>query len=122
SSDLTGAQIVRRRSRQARRPDLGIRREPRIAQHVCAHQTAGPLVHRRWPGAMPDRLEIPGAADQGDRGRPAATRIIKAVSLSLMIQDLADDEGFRVAPGLVVVAAKRDETIENDVPRLYVDN
>ena len=40
----------------------------------------------------------------------------------LVIQDLPDDERFRVAPGLVVVAAEGNETIENDIPRLYIDN
>ena len=29
---------------------------------------------------------------------------------------------FRVAPGLVVVAAEGDETIEHDFPRLHVDD
>src|SRR5882724_2547429 len=38
-----------------------------------------------------------------------------------MIQDLADDEGFRVAPGLVVVAAEGDETIEDDIARFDID-
>ena len=48
--------------------------------------------------------------------------LARSASLSLMVQDLADNEGFRVAPGLVVVAAKSDETIENDIPGFHIDN
>ena len=58
----------------ARRSDLGFRRRTGIAQHVYAHRAARPVVHRRQPGAVPDQLEISRAADQGDRGRPAAAR------------------------------------------------
>ena len=68
----TGAQTVRRGGREARRHHLGFRRDPGTAQHVCAHRPARPLVHRRRPRAMPDRLQAAGAADQGDRGRAAA--------------------------------------------------
>ena len=60
--------------REARRHDLGIRRGAGTAQHVHAHRAARPLVHRRRPRAMPDRLETPRAADQGDRGSAAAAR------------------------------------------------
>src|ERR1700722_5904180 len=35
-----------------------------------------------------------------------------------MIQDFAHDERFRVAPGLVVVAAEGEETIEHDIAGL----
>src|SRR6185437_8092427 len=45
-----------------------------------------------------------------------------STSLLLMIQDLLDDEGFRVAPGLVVVAAEGDETVENHVAGFDVDD
>ncbi len=58
--------------RNARRPHLGFRRGAGTAQHVCAHRPARPLADRRRPRAMPDRLEVTGAADQGDRGRAAA--------------------------------------------------
>ena len=36
------------------RPGLGLRRRRRVAQHVAAHRAAGPVVHRRLAGAMPD--------------------------------------------------------------------
>ena len=39
-----------------------------------------------------------------------------------MIEDFPDDERFRVAPGLVVVAAERDETIEDDIAGPHIDN
>jgi hypothetical protein len=39
-----------------------------------------------------------------------------------MIQDLPDDEGFGVAPGLIIVASEGNETIENDVSRFHIDN
>src|SRR3977135_897975 len=45
---------------------------PRITQHVYAHRAAGPLVHRRQPGAVPDQFEISRVADQGHRERIAA--------------------------------------------------
>ena len=60
--------------RRTRRPDLGIRRGAGTAQHVHPHRPARPLVHRRRPRAMPDRLKASRAADQGDRGRAAAAR------------------------------------------------
>src|ERR1700722_6236347 len=68
---------------------------------------------------MPHQFEISGIADQGDRGRVAAAQ---PPSRLLVIENLPDDEGFRVAPGLVVVAAEGDETIEDDIPRLYIDD
>jgi hypothetical protein len=46
---------------------------------------------------------------------------MRSASPFLMIQDFPDDEGFRVQPGLVVVAAEGDETIEHDIPRLRLD-
>src|SRR6185437_3696655 len=79
-----------------------------------------PVADRRRPRAMPDRLEASGAADQGDRGRTIGAR--RAASPLLMIEDFPDHESFRVAPSLVVVTAERNETIENDVARLDVDN
>ena len=45
-----------------------------------------------------------------------------AVSLFLMIQDFPDDEGFRMAPGLVVVASKGHQAIERDIAGLHIDN
>ena len=69
AAGISGAKAVRRRDRRSRRPDLGLWRRPRAAQHVCAHRAAGPVVHRRQPRTMPDQLEISRAADQGDRGR-----------------------------------------------------
>jgi hypothetical protein len=39
-----------------------------------------------------------------------------------MIQNFTKDEGFCVAPGLVVVAAEGNEAIENDAPRFHVDD
>src|SRR5262249_33195350 len=57
-----------------RRPDLGIRRWTRIAQHVHANRAAGPLVHRRQLRAMPHLLEISRPTDQGLRSGPLALR------------------------------------------------
>ena len=54
--------------------DLGLWRSAGTAQHVYAHRATRPLVHRRRPGAMPDQLEISGAADQGLRGGLVAPR------------------------------------------------
>ena len=42
--------------------------------------------------------------------------------LFLVVEDFPDNEGFRVAPGLVVVAAESDETIEDDIAGLHIDN
>ena len=39
-----------------------------------------------------------------------------------MIQDLPDDEGFGVAPCLVIVAAEGDEPIENDIAGFHINN
>jgi hypothetical protein len=39
-----------------------------------------------------------------------------------MIQNFPDDEGFRVAPGRIVVTAESDETIENDLAGFHIDN
>ena len=114
----TGAKAVRRSRRRARRHDLGFWRGAGTAQHVYPHRPARPLVHRRRPRAMPDRLKTSGAADQGDRGRAAAARRMSC----LAIHDFADDEGFRAPPGLVVVAAEGDETIEHHGSRLDVDD
>ena len=50
-----------------------------------------------------------------------ALRRMASTSAILMIQDFPNDEGFRVAPGLVVVAAEGDEAIENDVARFHLD-
>src|ERR1700735_3839483 len=45
-----------------------------------------------------------------------------ALSLFLMIQDFPDDEGTRMAPCLVIVAAEGDETIEHDIAGVHIDN
>ena len=60
-----GAKTVRRRGRGARRADLGLRRGPRAAQHLCAHRAARSLVHRRQLCPVPDLLEVSRPADQG---------------------------------------------------------
>ena len=39
-----------------------------------------------------------------------------------MIEDFPDDEGFRVGPGLVVVAPEGDKTVENDVAGFHIDD
>src|SRR5579863_907442 len=67
-------------------------------------------------------LEQPGAADRGLRGAVIAARRMQFASAFLMIQDLPDDEGFRMAPGLVIVAAEGDETIEDDIAGLHLNN
>ena len=75
-----GEEAVRRGGHRPRRHDLGFRRNPGAAQHVCAHRPARPLVHRRRARAMPDRLEAARAADQGDRGRVDQITIVFARS------------------------------------------
>ena len=75
------AQAVRRRGRRPRRPDLGIRRRPGVAQHVHAHRAAGPLVHRRQPRAVPHLLEVPGlqikAIEEGLLPRGCRQRLLR---------------------------------------------
>ena len=61
--------------------DLGFWRRAGAAQHVHPHRPARPVVHRRRPRAMPDRLETSGAADQGDRGRAAAADFVSSRSM-----------------------------------------
>ena len=39
-----------------------------------------------------------------------------------MVQDFPDNEGFRMAPGLVVVAAEGNEAIEDDIAGLHINN
>src|SRR3954447_19212377 len=39
-----------------------------------------------------------------------------------VIEDLPGKEGFRPAPGRIVVAAEADIAIEHDFPRLHVDD
>ena len=68
-------QIIRRGNRRARRPDLGIWRRAGTTQHVYAHRPGRALVHRRQPRAMPHQFEIPGSANQGDRGRASAAGV-----------------------------------------------
>ena len=41
---------------------------------VVGAGSAGAVLHRRQPGAMPHQLALSGAPDQGDRARPAAAR------------------------------------------------
>ena len=67
-----GRKTLRCRYCPARRPDLGLWRRARAAQHVCPDSPARPLVHRRQLCSVPHLFEIPWAADQGVRGGPAA--------------------------------------------------
>ncbi|GCC48071.1 hypothetical protein chiPu_0032385, partial [Chiloscyllium punctatum] len=69
-----GEETVRRGDGPTRRPDLGFWRRAGAAQHVHPHAAARPVVHRRQPRAMPHQLALSRAADQGDRGQPAAAR------------------------------------------------
>src|SRR6202021_1500589 len=39
-----------------------------------------------------------------------------------MGQNFPGDEGFRVTPGDVIVAAEGDETVEYDIVRFHIDN
>src|SRR5450759_5258178 len=55
-------------------------------------------------------------------GRPVAARRKRSASLFFVIEDFPDDEGFRMAPGLVVVAAEGDETIEDDIAGFHLHN
>ncbi len=43
-------------------------------------------------------------------------------SAFLVIQDFPDNEGFRMAPGLIVVAAEGDEAIEYDIAGFHLNN
>ena len=61
------AEAARRCRRRARRPDLGVRRGPGVAQHVHAQRPAWPLVHRRQPRPVPHLLQASRPADQGVR-------------------------------------------------------
>src|ERR1019366_7667287 len=55
-------------------------------------------------------------------GRPVAARRKRSVSLFFVIEDFPDDEGFRMAPDLVVVAAEGDETIEDDIAGFHLND
>src|ERR1700732_4875589 len=101
----------------------GSRRSPgRRGIVICASRQA--IKYRPPPRAFAVRILLRSDAWRGLRSgfRSAGVRRRFRPSGFLMIQDFADDEGFRVAPGLVVVAAESDKTIEHDVARFHIDD
>ena len=84
----------------------------RVRCRVTPTEAAGPVAETIMP--------ILTSARAGRTSAASATNVT-TTSRFLVIQDFLDDEGFRVAPGPIVVAAKGDRTIENDVARFHVD-
>src|SRR5580704_4131343 len=109
-----------------RSPSASVRSGDSATGRNCA--TCTPAPRNRASGSSP--AASPSAAStrniwrcRSRRSRKGCCRGARTSALRLlMIQDFADDEGFRVAPRHVVVAAEGDEPIENDIPRFHIDN